>query len=305
MGAGVWWRYNRTYRRRSGQLGGRRRRLRGSRGLKRMAEQRRDDIIAPGKIGRLPRPPSRERRRSDRWHDPAPSLRVALLRSRRLSIWCAQRVARAASRPPLDGATFAAWRWLQKARLAANTRRATWRVQPDRYLVVSRVLPLAPSTVKGSVSIDRWYRPEQGCGHVADGDWDRRSCATEKHPCYKVTEEVISRGIPWRDAESCKKARSVIRAGGTWRGRSTIQEFEERCQHFDELLGSMRDSGCLTVTGNQQRRPIGFQAHKVDEINMAIGRDGHFFLVDGHHRFLYRTHPWHPSGLRASRRAPP
>lgn len=142
-----------------------------------------------------------------------------------------------------------------------------------------------PAAVQVMAALGEAYSPERGYGHVVAGDWDLSTRLNEQQRYYRVVVEVMSREIPWRDGESAQEARAEIQAGGSWMGLTTLEGLEERCRRRDQLIASMKRSGCLTQRELRKQRPTSFQPAKIDEINVGIGRDGRFLLIDGRHRF--------------------
>lgn len=158
-------------------------------------------------------------------------------------------------------------------------------VHADPYLDAMRVLRVDPTTVRLMAVFGDAYASELGYGHVVDGDWDLASRVNEEQRYFRVVAEAFSRGIPWSATETGREARQTIEGGGTWMGYDDLALLEERQRSHDELLRSMRSSGFLTQRQLRRQRPPSFTETMVDEILVAVGRDGGILLVDGRHRF--------------------
>lgn len=148
------------------------------------------------------------------------------------------------------------------------------RVSPDR---ISRQ-PAPP--------VRRWG----DFGAVLDGDWDQPGKPLESSLKYRSVVDHFENETPWADTELYQVAIEHVENGDPfWNGSLTTDDVERRTNHVDELYETIREEGYKSQAerhGKPLREIVLSRTfdRSMEEVAVAIGRDGEILFVDGNHR---------------------
>ncbi|WP_460166653.1 hypothetical protein [Thermostilla marina] len=125
-------------------------------------------------------------------------------------------------------------------------------------------------------------------GMVRSGNWDRTVGSTDDLPAVKAILQHTRHNVRWEDTAYWSFVEKQIKRHGTYHGCSDVQEFFYKLERLGE---SIRARGVQLVSELPQSvrhnwDHLGPFAH-IDDVTVAIDRDGRFLLQDGKHRLAY------------------
>jgi hypothetical protein len=128
--------------------------------------------------------------------------------------------------------------------------------------------------VDGKYGTLRWYHT----GTIDDGDWDKEANDLEENIIYRTLKQRFSDGKKWHNTELVQKS---LRGERSWRGNFSEEGIRKRCDEMDELYKDMKENG---YKESSEISELNYPYSKLDNINVAISRDGELILADGRHR---------------------
>lgn len=150
------------------------------------------------------------------------------------------------------------------------------------------VIELPPDRITHHVvdRIDRW----DDLGAVRDGDWDRAARPLEDLIKYRSVIDRFENGTPWPETDVYREAMARVERGESyWNGSLTAADVEQRTEHVDELYETLSEEGFKSQAqryGKPLREIVLSRTfdRSMEEVAVAIGRDGEPLFVDGNHR---------------------
>ncbi|WP_336343299.1 hypothetical protein [Halalkalicoccus ordinarius] len=134
-------------------------------------------------------------------------------------------------------------------------------------------------------------QPLFGC-YVKGGNWDRNTEDLEEYYGYRSFVQHFDHGIDWEDTEAYAIAEERINEDeyrGIW-GYTDLNEFERSLEKTDQLYTDLQEHGYRSqrelADQNGRIENIGGLPVGIDEVRVAIGRDGEVIFLDGRHRFF-------------------
>jgi len=150
------------------------------------------------------------------------------------------------------------------------------------------VINVDPNNIIRSVApdIDRW----DDLGAVLDGDWDQTEYTVNDHYKYRSVVDHFENGTPWEETDVYRESIKRIERGESyWNGSLTRDDIEARTTHIEQLHERIKENG-FKSQAQLQGKPLGEIVcsrtfdRSMEEIAVAIGRDGELLFVDGNHR---------------------
>jgi len=150
------------------------------------------------------------------------------------------------------------------------------------------VINVDPNNIIRSVApeIDRW----DDLGAVLDGDWDQTEYTVNDHYKYRSVVDHFENGTPWEETDVYREAIKRIERGESyWNGSLTRDDIEARTTHIEQLYERIKENGFKSQAQLQGKplREIVLDRkfdRSLEEVAVAIGRDGELLFVDGNHR---------------------
>ena len=127
-------------------------------------------------------------------------------------------------------------------------------------------------------------------GAVLEGEWDRPGRPLETSIKYRSVVDRFENGTPWEETDVYREALERIERGEAfWNGSLTVEDVKRRTEHVDRLYETIRDEGFESQAerhGKPLREIVLSRTfdRSMEEIAVAIGRDGEILFVDGNHR---------------------
>ena len=130
-------------------------------------------------------------------------------------------------------------------------------------------------------------------GTVRDGSWDRNGTRFEETDLYRAFRAHFDDGVDWTETTFFANAVDLIEDGTVLWGCTNRAEFEQRCDHLDELYESIRTHGFSSqreLVSSDVDDPIRDDdlpwAIRVvyHELTICIGREGELLFHDGRNR---------------------
>ena len=158
------------------------------------------------------------------------------------------------------------------------------RLIPRRYTDADpfALVEIDPHRIERSLLETAPKRPQWG--RVVDGEWDQQSEPFDERAVPRGLRERFVDGLPWRETSVYDAfCDQLARFGNAW-GYHSISQFDRRCTEIAALYDSLRHDGyrrqdALADTASPRL------AHRADEINVDIGRDGElYWRAYGQHR---------------------
>lgn len=100
----------------------------------------------------------------------------------------------------------------------------------------------------------------------------------QKGMLYQSMKAHFKDGVEWDQTIAYQK---VVEGDAKWRGIDSETEFQDRCEHVEELYQAIQSDGFKTQEELKGKKP-----RKPSEVKVAIGREGDFLYVNGKHRLL-------------------
>jgi len=133
-------------------------------------------------------------------------------------------------------------------------------------------------------------------GSPMNGDWDRQTESVEKHPYHDFFHEHFENSVPWDETAFFLQLKGKItKSEGdetVWHSCRTIDDLYRRCQEIDYMYEFMEKNGYLTQRELAAKKdvplglPTGCMPPELNEVAIAISRDGEIMFADGGHRFF-------------------
>ena len=150
------------------------------------------------------------------------------------------------------------------------------------------VINVDPNNITRSVApdIDRW----DDLGAVLDGDWDQTEYTVNDHYKYRSVVDHFENGVSWEETDVyCEAIKQIERGESYWNGSFTRDDIEARTTHIEQLYERIKKDGFKSQAQLQGKplREIVLDRkfdRSLEEIAVAIGRDGELLFVDGNHR---------------------
>jgi hypothetical protein len=174
---------------------------------------------------------------------------------------------------------YRTWRWrLMERRLARQASRGEY----DPFLDPHGILQVPPRSIRFSVG--REFAPEKGLGRVVGGDWDLRREEFVKLDVYEAFRDVVAGRASWPETEFYRRVMACIMDGEVLWSCSNEQEFQQRCSSLEALYADIAENGYKSVAerGTNPHEPLSLFG--LDEIGVAIARDGELLFTNGAHR---------------------
>jgi 2-polyprenyl-3-methyl-5-hydroxy-6-metoxy-1,4-benzoquinol methylase len=117
---------------------------------------------------------------------------------------------------------------------------------------------------------------------VEGGNWDRDHRPVAENPVPQAIRDVlVKKAVRWEDTTYFAKRMDMIRRGHFVRGCHDAEELRARCGVVEQLFYAIEESGYKT------QEQLGFpnKPDRIDDIRVAIGRNGEVLFLDGRHRF--------------------
>jgi len=166
-------------------------------------------------------------------------------------------------------------------RRAHTVRRRLW---ARRYTDADafRLIEIDPARIEQSLLETAPKRPQWG--RVVSGDWDQQAEPFADRLVPRGLKQRFVEGREWREtALFAAFVDQLSRFGNAW-GHVSIEGFERRCAAIERLYQSLQRTGYRRqeqLAGTARPR----LAHRVDEINVDIGRNGTlYWRCYGQHR---------------------
>lgn len=130
-------------------------------------------------------------------------------------------------------------------------------------------------------------------GTVRDGTWDTNGARFEDTDLYRAFRAHFDNGVDWTETTFFTNVVDLIEDGTVLWGCTNRAEFEQRCDHLDELYESIRTHGLVSqreLASSDVNDPIGNDdlpwAIRVvyHELTVCIGREGELLFFDGRNR---------------------
>lgn len=150
------------------------------------------------------------------------------------------------------------------------------------------VMRVAPNEIthRPDPPLDRWG----DLGAVTGGDWDDPGRPIETSMKYRSVVDRFDNGTDWPETEIYQEAVNRIEAGKSfWNGSLSLNDIKQRTEDLDNLYETIRDKGYRSqaeLHGKSLRELTLSRTfdRSMEEVAVAIGRDGDVLLVDGYHR---------------------
>ena len=150
---------------------------------------------------------------------------------------------------------------------------------------VLRIDPMEISHHTGG-EIDRW----DDLGAVIGGEWDRIDYPLTELIKYRSVVDRFENGTPWEETDLYREAMERVQRGEPfWNDCLTVEDVNRRTEHVEALFERIRDQGYRSQE-ELHGKPLGEIVlsrrfdRSMEEIAVAIGRNGEFRFVDGNHR---------------------
>ncbi len=150
------------------------------------------------------------------------------------------------------------------------------------------VIEVPTDQITNSVAhrLDRW----DDLGAVLEGDWDRTERTLYDQTKYRSVVDRFENGTPWEETDIYREAIDRIENGDShWNGSLTIEDIDQRTRHVEQLYERIRNEGYKSQEERYGKplRDIVLDRRfdrSMEEIAVAIGRDGEVLFIDGNHR---------------------
>lgn len=120
---------------------------------------------------------------------------------------------------------------------------------------------------------------KSGVAIVKDGDWDKQPLNIKESQVYQSIQLLLE-GKSFEDTPIYFVGKKILERGDPAWGHKTLQEFkEQRGQEILTLYHSIKAVGVLPI---ERINPL---ANPLDNISIAIGRNGELLVFDGMHRY--------------------
>lgn len=164
-----------------------------------------------------------------------------------------------------------------------------YKLKIDKYVDLTKQFWIPPQLISRSI-ISGWYlrysaprnNPERVriLGAVISGTWDLFSFKINKSNKYRDFQFRYRYCWPWNKTQQPKQLDIVIKGNGVVRGNSnTFIDYEHNVLYqWDQLYAEIRSCGYKSAI--ELGLPV------TSNIEVAIGRSGRIYLVDGKHRLI-------------------
>ena len=165
--------------------------------------------------------------------------------------------------------------FLRRQRL--RLRRWVWGLKYDSAQAVAgnNLIVVDPATIEFCAQSEFAYR--EYMGRKESGDWDISEKRFDNLSLYKAFEEVCKlKTKTWQETDYYKDQVQQIESGREKYYCKTREEFDARCVKLSALYNSINKDG--------YKSQAELQNNLIDEVAVAIGRDGQILFSDGAHR---------------------
>jgi len=123
---------------------------------------------------------------------------------------------------------------------------------------------------------------------VLDGDWDLKRKPFEELDVYRAFRQRFQDGKKWEETDFYKRVLKNMSDGIRKWGCKNKEEFDKRLPKIDKLYYKIKEEGFKTkkelFSPNGLVEKIEKPAVILDDISVAIGRDGELLFIEGRHR---------------------
>jgi 2-polyprenyl-3-methyl-5-hydroxy-6-metoxy-1,4-benzoquinol methylase len=125
-------------------------------------------------------------------------------------------------------------------------------------------------------------------GKVMSGDWDLSSKKFEDNIIYKGIKERFVDSKEWKETIIYRRGVEEINQGKIWNGCNNKEKLERYFEWIDRLYESIKQNGYIPnykiKKFKTDTNKTDLNTKKIDEIKVAIGRNGQILFIDGAHR---------------------
>lgn len=149
--------------------------------------------------------------------------------------------------------------------------------KPKRYL--SDFISVPVSSVNCALSTEVGIL--DNLGRTLAGDWDRSVRLINETDVYRAIESRIENGAAWEGSDYYSRVLGEIEAGKIKWGCKSKDQLDDRFFELDHLIEDVRSRGIVSVADRTSETN---SPKFIDDILLAVDRDGKFILHDGRHR---------------------
>jgi hypothetical protein len=182
--------------------------------------------------------------------------------------------------PRLSASILRAWRSAKWGVARTRWAIAAKRRDSDSFLDVRDLLTVSPREIRLCSLTE--FNPEKTRGRAVDGDWDLSSKEFDALDISVAVRQVFIEGLPWETTGFYGRLLEDLDRGSQHWGITARADVDERCRAIAHLYESIKSQGYLTS------RQVQLSTHgtlpPLDEIAVAIGRDGQMLFANSAHR---------------------
>jgi SAM-dependent methyltransferase len=153
-------------------------------------------------------------------------------------------------------------------------------------LDLNRVCWVNPEKIQ--YSLDGGFNKWHNFFKVLDGNWDKHLEKFENLDVYQAFQQRFEQNKKWEDTEFYHRVLKNISDGSIKWGCHDKKDFDKRVKNIDALYYEIKNNGIKTKEEIFVAKKLLDKLEKstviLDNILIAIGRDGNFLFVDGRHR---------------------
>jgi len=191
---------------------------------------------------------------------------------RRLRMWLARW-------PRLNASILRAWRSAKWAVARTRWTIAAKRRNTDSFLDVRDLLTVSPHEIRLCSLTE--FNPEETRGRTVGGDWDLSSKEFDALDISVAVRQVFAEGLPWERTVFYARLLEDLDRGSKHWGITSRNDVDARCRAISQLCENIKSQGYLT---SKQVQTSTYGTAPLDEIAVAIGRDGRMLFANSAHR---------------------
>ncbi|OGZ19993.1 MAG: hypothetical protein A2654_02135 [Candidatus Nealsonbacteria bacterium RIFCSPHIGHO2_01_FULL_43_31] len=128
----------------------------------------------------------------------------------------------------------------------------------------------------------------QNYGKILEGNWDQPGPRFEELDSYQASKQRFLEGKKWEETKFYQRILGYISSGEINRGCSNKEELDERFKKIDLLYDQIKENGYKSKKElyspqgwlEELEQPLAI----LDDVSVAVGREGQFLFIDGRHR---------------------
>jgi len=182
--------------------------------------------------------------------------------------------------PRLNASILRVWRSAKWRVTRARWAIAAKRRDSDSFLDVRDLLTVSPHEVRLCSLTE--FNPEKTRGRTVDGDWDLSSKEFDALDISVAVRQVFAEGLPWERTVFYGRLLEDLGRGSRPWGITSRDDVDVRCRAITQLYENIRSQGYLT--SEQVQMSTHRTLPPLDEIAVAIGRDGRMLFANSAHR---------------------